>query len=206
MLQADAPPAIPLWINGHAFLTLAPGFMDVCNPMSGEVLRRIPLCGIGEARKAVDAARDALAAWVALSSVRAAMLASVGNALAGYAAHFAKLIVEETGKDAAAADDEVAVAVSLLRTATPSEASDVLGVVGDAAWPLLGALQIAVPALAAGATVVIKPAPQAPSALFAVAELTARCAFPEGVFNILHGAEDAVDGLREAIGGKLLFS
>jgi len=206
MLQADAPPAIPLWINGHAFLTMAPGFLDVCNPMSGKVLRRTPLCGVGEAQKAVEAARVALAPWFAFSSQRAAMLAAAGNALAGYADHFAKLIVEETGKDAAAADDEVAAAVALLRTATPSDVSGVVGIVGDAALPLLGALQLAVPALVAGATVVIRPAPQAPSALFALAELTARCNFPGGVFNILHGAEDAVNGLRNANGGQILFS
>ena len=37
--------AIPLWINGHAFLTLAPTFCTVKNPRTGEAIRQTPLCG-----------------------------------------------------------------------------------------------------------------------------------------------------------------
>ena len=50
MRQTDEPLAIPLWINGHAYLTLAPAFLDVRNPASGEILRRTPLCGADQAR------------------------------------------------------------------------------------------------------------------------------------------------------------
>jgi len=81
-----------------------------------------------------------------------------------------------------------------------------VGIVGNAAAPLLDPLRIAVPALMAGAVVVIKPNPDMPSAIFALAELTARCAFPGGVFSILHGAEAAVDGLRSLEGVRLLFA
>jgi acyl-CoA reductase-like NAD-dependent aldehyde dehydrogenase len=196
MLETDDPLAIPLWINGHAYLTMAPMFLDVRNPVSGQVLRRTPLCGAGEAHKAVEAAQAALAQWGAQTSVaRAALLAALADALAGYAGHFAKLIVEETGKDAALAAAEVSAAVALLRDAPAVNVSGVAAIVSDDADPLLGALSHAVPALFAGATVVIKPSPKAPAALFALAELTARNGFPDGVFNILQGDEAAVEGL-----------
>ena len=213
MFHTDDPLAIPLWINGHAYLTMAPAFQDVRNPVSREVLRRTPLCGSAEALKAVDAAQAALSAWAAQeAATRAALLASVGEALSGYAAHFARLIMEESGKDAASADGEVVRAVALLQGAEAGDASDqigrpgVIGIVGDSKAPLLGALQIAVPTLLAGSVVVIKPNPETPSAIFALAELTGRCGFPGGVFSILHGGEAAVEGLRDADGVRLFFS
>lgn len=210
MLQTDAPLAIPLWINGHAYLTLAPAFQDVRNPVSCQVLRRTPLCGAAEAQKAVEAAQAALPLWCAQpASTRAALLAAVGEALAGYSGHFARLIVEETGKESPAAEAEVGKAVALLcgsLSADASGAAGVMGIVGNAAAPLLDPLLLAVPALMAGAVVVIKPNPEMPSAIFALAELTGRCAFPGGVFSILHGAEAAVDGLRAVEGVSVLFA
>ena len=210
MLQNDVPLAIPLWINGHAYLTLAPAFQDVRNPLSREVLRRTPLCGAAEAQKAVEAAHAALPLWCAQpATARAALLVAVGEALAGYAGHFARLIVEETGKEQLAAEAEVSKAVALLcgsLTASAPAAAGVVGIVGSAAAPLLDPLRLAVPALMAGAVVVIKPDPEMPSAIFALAELTGRCAFPGGVFSILHGAEAAVDGLRAVEGVSLFFA
>ena len=210
MLKTDDPLAIPLWINGHAYLTLAPAFQDVRNPVSREVLRRTPLCGAAEAQKAVEAAHAALPLWCAQpATARAALLAAVGEALAGYAGHFARLIVEETGKATPAAEAEVGKAVALLcgsLAVKATVAAGVVGIVGNAAAPLLDPLLLAVPALMAGAVVVIKPNPEMPSAIFALAELTARCAFPGGVFSILHGAEAAVDGLRALEGVSLLYS
>ena len=41
--------AIPLWINGRAYLTVSDSFYDVLNPASGEAVRRVPLCGAAEA-------------------------------------------------------------------------------------------------------------------------------------------------------------
>ena len=207
MLQTENPLAIPLWINGHAYLTMAPEFLDVCNPVSGQVLRRTPMCGFDEAEKAIEAARAALGLWATQAVVvRAGLLAAVGDALAGYGSHFARLITEESGMGSDAAADEVSAAVALLRDPAASNVSGVLGIVGNAAEPLLGAARLAVPALMAGATVVVRPSPETPSVLFALAELTGRCGFPGGVFNILHGGESAVDGLRTHADVTMLFS
>lgn len=205
MDETEEPMAIPLWINGHAYLTMTETFFDVRNPQTGEVLRRIPMCGAGEAQKAVAAAQAALPGWAAESAAgRAALLVAVGDALEGYAAHFAGLIVEETGRNADFAAEEVRAAVALLRAAAASDVSGVLAVVGDDSAPLLGPLAHAASALLAGATVVVKPSPKAPSVVFALAELTARAGFPAGVFNVLQGDEAAVEGLCAASGVSAL--
>lgn len=216
MIDNDDPLALPLWINGHAYLTMTDGFFDVRNPQTGEVLRRTPLCGADVAAKAVAAAQGACAAWAAEpASVRAALLAAVADALAGYAEHFARLIGEETGKDEALAAAEVAEAVALLRAASPAAgfaecdgcAGRVVAVVNDDRAPLAGLLSYVVPALAGGATVVAKPSPKAPSAAFAFAELTARAGVPAGVFNILQGDEAAIAGLcAQSDLGSLAFA
>jgi acyl-CoA reductase-like NAD-dependent aldehyde dehydrogenase len=206
MQTSDDALAFPLWINGHAYLTMAANFFDVRNPKTGEVLRRTPLCGADEAAKAVAAAQAALPKWAGLPvAARAVLLAAVGEALAGYAAHFAKLIVEETGKEAEAAAAEVAAAVALLRGASATALSGVIAIVSDDTAPLLGPLSRAVPALLGGATLVLKPSPKAPSPIFALAELTARNGFPGGVFNILQGDEAAVEGLCAASGVSVLL-
>jgi len=212
MTENDEILAIPLWINGHAYLTMAPAFFDVRDRRTGQIRRRTPLCGTDQALTAVASAQAALPAWAALTvAARATLLVPLAAALAAYAEHFAGLIAEETGKDAAAASAEVEQALSVLQAAaagcTATGGSGVVAVVCDDQAPLLGPLQLAVPALLAGATVVVKPSPKAPSAAFALAELTARNGFPGGVVNILHGDLAAVEGLCTASAvGLLLFA
>lgn len=203
MTATDEILAIPLWLNGHPYLTMAPAFFDVRDPRSGEVKRRTPLCSASQAQAAVESATDAVPGWAALTSAaRANLLAALADALASYAGHFANLIAEETGMDAAAAAADVDAALRLLRAAShdtaTTRANSVVAVVSDERAPLLGPLRHAVPALLAGATVVLKPSPKAPSACFALAELTARSGFPDGVFNILHGDLAAIEGLCSA--------
>ena len=199
MTQNDDALAIPLWIGGHAYLTLASGFADVRNPATGQLLRRTPLCGPLEADTAVASARGAAVAWRAQTDgARAVFLAALGDALAGYAAHFARLIVEESGQDVALAAAEVADAIALLHGAPSTDAQAVVAIVGDRRAPLCSALRIAVPALRAVAAVVVRPSPETPSALFAFAELTGRCDFPPGVFNVVHGGDAVVAGLCAA--------
>ncbi len=212
MEAVDEAPAIPLWINGHAYLTLTIDFHEVRNPRTGEVLRRTPLCDARAAQQAVAAAQAALPAWAALApGARAALLDALAAALAGYATHFSALLREETGAPAAAAA-EIAQSVALLRgeagaglAGESPGVAQAVGIVGTAAAPLHGALRLAVPVLRAGGVVIVKPDPATPSAPYALAELTARCGFPGGVFNVVHGAEAAVAGLREA-GLRMLFA
>jgi succinate-semialdehyde dehydrogenase / glutarate-semialdehyde dehydrogenase len=215
MDEVDVVPAIPLWIDGHAYLTVAPAFHEVRNAQSGEVLRRTPLCDASVAQHAVAVAQAAAAAWAAQApGERDALLVALADALSGYASHFAALLAEETGAPVLAATD-VAQAVALLRGTEPPAAYEAVGasagvtpvtcIVGAASAPMYGALRLAVPVLRAGGTVIVKPDPATPSALYALAELTARCGFPGGVFNIVHGDAAIADALR-ALGPRILFA
>lgn len=201
MKENDVAQALPLWINGHAFLTVTPAFQDVLDPLSRKVLRRIPLCGSEEVQMATAAAQAALASWAGISAkARATLLSAVGGALASYSAHFAGLISEESGKESTLALAEVDESVALLNSSAVGADSGVVAIVGNAAMPLLSALHQAVPALRAGAVLVVRPNPETPSALFALAELTARCGFPNGVFNIVHGGDEVENCLRTVQG------
>jgi acyl-CoA reductase-like NAD-dependent aldehyde dehydrogenase len=168
------------------------------------------MCGAREALAAVESARQALPAWAARTvEERAGLLAALADALAGYGEHFTGLIAEETGIDPALAATEVEMALSALRAVTTAAAATtdrrVVAIVSDDRAPLLGPLRHAVPALLAGAAVILKPSPKAPSAALALAELTARTGFPGGVVNILHGDLAAIEGLCAAAGVNVLL-
>ena len=83
MTENDEILAIPLWINGHAYLTMAPAFFDVRDRRTGQIRRRTPLCGTDQALTAVASAQAALPAWAALTiAARATLLAALAAALA----------------------------------------------------------------------------------------------------------------------------
>lgn len=203
--SSEGPKAIPLWINGHAFLTVSDSFYDVTNPATGEAIRRVPLCGAGEAAEAVAAARAAQDGWAAMGlPARRVCLANLADALDGYAGHFAKLLVQETGGDEAAARTEVATAVAALRGSEVGE-TGVVGLVLDAGRPLAGFAEALAPALLAGASAVVKPSPKAPAAVYALCELSARADWPGGVLNLLQGDTAAIEGLCAAGVDRLAY-
>ena len=201
----EGPMAIPLWVNGHAFLTASQAFFDVVNPVTGEAQRRVPLCGEAEAVEVVAAARAAQPDWAASPlGERQACLSRLADALDRYTGHFAKLLVQDTGRDEAEATAEVAAAVAALRAIGQGSAG-VWGVVLDASRPLAGfAGQIAA-AAQAGATLVVKPSPKAPSAVFALCELATRVQWPNGVLNLLQGDTAAVEGLCASGVDRLVY-
>ena len=194
-------PVIPLWIDGHAYLTITAGFATVRRAADGLALRRIPLCAAPEIEAALRSAHAALAAWSTLPiAQRRQFLAAVGEALSGYAGHFAALIEEETGKSRIEAENEVSEASRCLRVDREAGDTDtgVLAIAGDDAQPLAGFLRLAVPAWLAGAVVIVRTPAGAPSALFALAELTARCGWPNKVFCLLHNDAGTNKALRAA--------
>lgn len=197
--DSEGPKAIPNWINGHAFLTVTDAFFDVTNQATGEAIRRVPLSGASEAAEAVRAAQAAQPVWAEMGlPARRVCLASLAEALERYAGHFAKLLREECAFDEARATAEVAEAVAALHGAMVGQ-TGVFGLVLDASRPLAGFAEIIAPALMAGATVVVKPSPKAPSAVFALCELSGRADWPAGVLNLLQGDTAAIDGL--CVGG-----
>ena len=203
--ESDGPKAIPCWINGHAFLSVTDSFFDVTNPATGEAIRRVPLSGAGEAAEAVNAAQAAQAAWADMGlPARRVCLANLADALDRYTGHFAKLLSEECGFDEARAKAEVGAAVAALHGAMVGQ-TGVFGLVLDASRPLASFAEIMAPAVMAGATLVVKPSPKAPSAVFALCELSSRAEWPAGVLNLLQGDSAAIAGLCAAGIDRLVY-
>jgi acyl-CoA reductase-like NAD-dependent aldehyde dehydrogenase len=204
--SAEGPKAIPLWINGHAFLTVTDAFFDVTNPATGEAIRRVPLCGASEAAEAVGAAQTAQPDWAMMGMpARRLCLAALGDALDRYSGHFAKLLMQDCGFDEARASAEVAEAVAALSGAMVGE-TGVFGLVLDASRPLAGFAEIIAPALMAGATVIVKPSLKAPSAAYALCELSGRAEWPAGVLNLMQGDTAAIEGMCAAGIDRLVYA
>lgn len=204
-LAAEGPMAIPLWINGHAYLTIGDSFFDVVSPRTGQALRRVPLCGASEAAQAVAAARAAQPQWAEMGlNARRVCLAALADALERYAGHFAKLLGQEIALDETEAANEVSAAIAALRGVEVGE-TGVIAVVVDAQRPLSALAAAIAPALLAGATVVVKPSPRAPGAVFALCELSARADWPGGVLNLLQGDTAAIAGLCTAGVDRLIY-
>jgi acyl-CoA reductase-like NAD-dependent aldehyde dehydrogenase len=81
----------------------------------------------------------------------------------------------------------------------------VVAVVVDASRPLAGFAGAVAPALRAGATLVVKPSPKAPAAIFALCELASRSGLPPGVLNLLQGDTAAIEGLCAAGIDRLVY-
>jgi len=195
MLRNEAVCAIPLWINGRASLKVTQVFHDVRNPVTGRVLRRVPLCGLEDFQEALQSARGGRNAWLGLGRPgRLALLVALGDALSALSGHFAAMIAEETGTSCAQADHEIACAVSLLREPNVLSVPGV-AVVSGAPKSFSSLAGQAASALAGGATVIVCPAPESPTALFALAELSGRCGFPPGVFNVVYPRAEVVAGM-----------
>jgi succinate-semialdehyde dehydrogenase/glutarate-semialdehyde dehydrogenase len=194
----------------------------VNNPASGEPIAQVPRMGAAETRQAIAAAEAAWPGWRAKTGKeRGALLRRWFDLMTANADDLARLMTAEQGKPLAEARGEVAYAASFVewfaeeakRTygeTIPSPAADkrllvIKQAVGVCAaitpWNFPAAMitRKVAPALAAGCTVIVKPAEQTPLTALALAELAARAGLPAGVFNVLTG--DPV-----AIGGELTAS
>lgn len=193
---ADGPMAIPLWINGRAYLTAAQEFFDVRNPATGEAIRRTPLTGAAEVAEAMQAAQAASPAWRALPlAERQQYLQTLAQLLDQFTGHFSRLVAEETGRDEMQAKHEVAVAVAALQGMEQTPAHGVTALVSDASRSLAAIAGIIAPLLRSGDCVLLKPSPKTPGAVFALAELSGRAGFPAGVINVVHGDLVAIEAL-----------
>ncbi|MDR2625292.1 MAG: aldehyde dehydrogenase family protein [Zoogloeaceae bacterium] len=193
----DAPPALPCWINGRAFLSLTEAFVDVIDRDSGQPVRRTPLCGAAEVEAALAAAQAAAPAWRAQGAAeRERLLVAWGALLQAYRDHFARLLRQEAGGTEAAAGEEISAAVHALGTADAASAAPRACVLGEIAIFQAGTAEglaevaraLAVE-LRAGLPVVINPDAAAPGAIYALCELSARAGLPAGVVNLVQGRE-----------------
>jgi succinate-semialdehyde dehydrogenase / glutarate-semialdehyde dehydrogenase len=193
--------------------------VDVDNPADGTLVAKVPLLGAAETRRAIEAAEAALPAWRALlAKERSAILRKWYDLMVANADDLAAILTAEQGKPLAEAKGEVLYGASFIEwfaeeakrvygDVIPSPWGDkrlvvikqAIGVVGAITpWNFPNAMitRKAGPALAAGCTMVVKPANQTPLSALALAELAARAGIPKGVFNV-------VTGNAQQIGGEL---
>ena len=194
----------------------------VLNPATGDTIAEVPRLGAAETRRAIEAAQRALPAWKnAPAKERARVLRRLADLMIDRADDLAALLVTEQGKPLAEAHAEVAYAASFYEwfgeeakrldgTTIPTPWPDrrvvvtkeAIGVTaGITPWNFPSAMvtRKSAPALAAGCTMVLKPAEQTPLSALAVAALAEEAGLPPGVLSIVTGdAEDA-----PAIGGEM---
>lgn len=181
---------------------------DVHDPATGAVVATVADAGVDDALAAVAAAAAAGPGWAATPPrTRAEVLRRAYTAMTARAEEFAELITRESGKALADARGEVAYAADYLRwfaeeavrvpgtlALTPSGSHRMLvdhQPVGVAVlvtpwnFPAAMVTRKVAPALAAGCTVVVKPAEQTPLTALALAELLAEAGVPAGVVNVV---------------------
>jgi succinate-semialdehyde dehydrogenase/glutarate-semialdehyde dehydrogenase len=186
----------------------------VSDPASGEVLARVPELGATETRRAIEAANTAWPAWRELTAKqRASIMRKWFDLILANADDLALLMTREQGKPLAEAKGEVVYGASFVEwfaeegkriygDVIPSPAADrrlvvlkqpigVCAAITPWNFPNAMITRKVAPALAAGCTVVIKPAEQTPLSALALAELAQRAGFPPGVFNVVTGSAAA---------------
>ena len=182
----------------------------VVNPATGDVLERVPRHGVEETRAAISAAEHAYPAWRARTAKeRAAILRKWYELMMAAQEDLAQILTAEQGKPLSEARGEIAYGASFIEwfaeeckrsygEVIPTHQADkrVLVIkqpIGVSAmitpWNFPNAMitRKAAPALAAGCTVVLKPAEQTPLSALAMAELAERAGIPKGVFNVITG-------------------
>ena len=189
----------------------------VRDPASGSLLAELPNCGAAETRRAISAADTALPAWRGLTAKQRAQLLQRWFALiTANADDLAQLITAEGGKPLTEAKGEVAYGASFVewfaeegkraygetipatladkRLVVVKQAIGVCAAITPWNFPLAMITRKVAPALAAGCTVVVKPAEQTPLTALALAALAEEAGFPAGVFNVLSGDPVAIGG------------
>jgi acyl-CoA reductase-like NAD-dependent aldehyde dehydrogenase len=188
------------------------------NPATGQKLAQVPKGDAEDVRAAVDAAEKAFenADWRALDpSKRGRLLLKVAQSIRERLAEFAKLETLNNGKPLGQAKGDMAMAArhfeyfaglaDKIQGSTipvPGNRLDYtlkepLGVTAHIVpwnYPLTMAARSIAPALAAGNTVVAKPASFTPLTLLKLAELCKQAGIPDGVVNVLTGGGDEVGG------------
>jgi len=194
----------------------------VDNPATGETIAQVPRMGAAETRRAIERAEEALPKWRSmLAKDRARILRRWADLMMENEEGLARLLTTEQGKPLAESRTEIAYAASFYEwfgeegkrvygDTIPTYGSDRRIVVtkdpvgvgaGITPWNFPAAMPTrkSAPALAAGCTMVLKPAEQTPLSALAIAQLGVEAGLPEGVFQIVTGAaEDA-----PLIGGEM---
>lgn len=200
------------WVDADSGKTI-----DVNDPGKGTVLGTVPNMGADETRRAIDAAEAALPAWRAKTAgERARIMRKFFDLMMANQDALGELLSREQGKPFAEAKGEIAYSASFIEwfaeegkraygEVVPSHAADRrivtlkqgIGVVAAITpWNFPSAMigRKLGPAMAAGCTMVLKPATATPYSALALAVLAEEAGVPAGVFNVVTGSARAIGG------------
>ena len=198
------------WVAADSGATL-----EVRNPATGELLGTVPRAGSAETRRAIEAAERALPDWRARTGKeRAQLLRRWYDLLMTHQEDLARLMTAEQGKPLAESRGEIAYAASFLEwfgeeakrvygDTIPAHGRDkrilvlkqpigVCAAITPWNFPAAMITRKVGPALAAGCTIVIKPASQTPFSALALCELANRAGLPPGVVNCVTGSASEI--------------
>jgi succinate-semialdehyde dehydrogenase/glutarate-semialdehyde dehydrogenase len=199
-----------LWIEGDKTF-------EVTNPADGTVISKVADLGAGETRVAIEAAHRAFPTWAAKTAKeRGAILRKWSDLMLAHADDLAWLMTAEQGKPLAEAKGEVAYGASFIdwfadeakrgyghTIPTPMPGKRLMSIkqpVGVCAaiapwnFPIAMITRKVGPALAAGCTVVVKPAAETPLCALAIARLAVEAGVPAGVLNVVTGTDSSAIG------------
>jgi succinate-semialdehyde dehydrogenase/glutarate-semialdehyde dehydrogenase len=200
------------WCKADDGKTLA-----VLNPASGEEITRVASVGAKETRRAIEAADKAMQDWKTQpAKTRAQILRRWFDLIMANQEDLARLMTAEQGKPIAESRGEVAYGAAYVEwfgeeakriygDVIPGPAADkrivcirqpvgVVAAITPWNFPVAMITRKAAPALAAGCSIVIKPASETPLCALALAELAERAGIPAGVLNVVAGSAGAIGG------------
>ena len=195
--------------------------IDVHNPATGESVGHVPRMGEAETQRAIAAAERAFTLWKQQTAeARARLLHRWFELMMENQEDLALIMTSEQGKPLAESRGEIAYAASYVQWFA-EEARRIYGSTVPAPWadkriivtkepvgvcaaitpwnfPAAMITRKVAPALAAGCTIIVKPAQQTPLSALAMAELAQRAGIPEGVFSVITGSSRAIGGVLTA--------
>lgn len=205
------------YINGEWLDADTGQTVDVTNPATGDVLGTVPKMGANETGAAINAANDAYPSWRAKTAKeRAIILRKWFDLMIENQEDLARLMTAEQGKPLKESMGEIVYAASFIewfaeegkriygdiipqhapgkRIVVTKEPIGVCAAITPWNFPAAMITRKCGPALAAGCTMVLKPATATPYSALALAELGERAGLPAGVFSVVTGSSAAIGG------------
>jgi len=205
------------YVNGQWAGADGGATMPVVNPATGKPIGTAPVMGAAETNRAIAAANAAWPAWRAkLAKERSAILRKWYELMMANLDDLALILTTEQGKPLSESKGEITIGAAYTEWFAEEAKrvyGDVIPTIGNDRRLLVVKEPVGVcaaitpwnfpssmitrkvaPALAAGCTVIIKPAQATPYSAFALAELAHRAGFPPGVLNVLSGDARAIGG------------
>src|SRR6185295_61973 len=199
------------YVDGQWMQAKSGQTIDVDNPATSEAIGHVPKLGAAETRQAIEAAHAAFPAWSKKAAKeRAAILRRWFELVMANQEDLARLMTMEQGKPLAESRAEVTYGAGFLewfgeeakrvygdtipghqrdkRIVVMKEPIGVAACITPWNFPIAMITRKVGPALAAGCTVVLKPAEQTPFSALALAELGERAGIPRGVLNVVTGS------------------